>query len=70
MVARSVAGGEVANTTGMVSPVASPIMRSGPCVLFQMIAAEAPAAWALRALTAKPQPPRCTSAMLPAGKPA
>src|SRR6185503_19231340 len=71
---RSAPALDVANTAGIVSPVASPIMlisavRPG-WPSFMITTADAPAACALRALTAKPQVPRCMSAMAPAGKPA
>ena len=44
--------------------------RSGVLPWLKMITADAPAACALSAFTEKLQSPRCTRAMLPAGKPA
>ena len=67
MLARSVPASWLANTVGMVRPVASPIMLIMPVVLFQMMAPAAPSFWALSALNRNSQPPRCIRAMEPAG---
>src|SRR5918999_3701695 len=47
-----------------------PIVNGAPPALFATIIATAPASWALLAFTVKLHPPRSTSAMEPAGKPA
>ena len=68
--ARSDPAAKVVNTAGMVRPVASPIMLTSPVrpgwPSFMITTPAAPAAWALSALTANPQVPRCIKAMLPA----
>ncbi len=65
---------DVANTAGIVRPVASPIIPTSPvrpgCPSFMTTTAAAPAFCALRTLTANPHVPRCTSAIPPCGKPA
>ncbi len=67
MLARSVPATWLANTVGIVRPVASPIMLTMPVVLFQTMAPAAPAAWAFSALNRNSQPPRCIRAMEPVG---
>ncbi len=63
----------VANTAGIVSPVASPIMPTSPVrpgwPSFMITTPAAPAACALSAFTLKPQVPRWSSAIEPAAKP-
>ena len=66
---------KLAPTTGMVAssgasvPTISP-SRSGVLPWLKMTTADAPAAWALSALTANVHVPRWMSAILPAGNPA